>query len=114
MKHSTIIPLTIITIGLGVLGLHANSAAEPTEKDKIQMRYRYIAAELAEETIEAYQALEANDVELTKKILLNAIVNYIEDERGGSGMADAKTVKKEERVREEFRKIYSDLMGFNE
>jgi hypothetical protein len=112
VKHPMTLLVALLCVGLGVLALHADPSSKTKRKHTSHMPYRYTSAELAEEAIEAYQALGTNDVALAKTILLNAIVNYIEDDqRGGSAVtSEVKIDQKENRVREEFRKIYSDLM----
>jgi len=112
VKYPMIFLVSLLCVGLGVLALYADPSDKAKRKHTSYMPYRYTAVELAEETIEAYQALETNDVSLAKTILLNAIANYIEDdERGGSAVtSEAQIDQKEKRVREEFRRIYSDLM----
>jgi hypothetical protein len=112
MKHPRLLPVVVLLIGLYALALHANSTDKATATEKSPTPYRYTAVELAEETIDAYEALETNDVALAKEILLNAIVNYIEDdERGRSAVtSETKIDQKAKRVRGRFRAIYAELM----
>ena len=108
MQYPRIISATPLLIGVGVLALHA---AFP-EKPPANTPYRYTAVELAEEAIDAYEALGTNDIASAKEILLNAIINYIEDdERGGAAVTSStKIEQKAEQVRERFRAIYSELI----
>ena len=116
MKRPMIFLVSLLCMGLFVLALYAAPSHKAKRKHTSHLPYRYTAVELAEEAIEAYQALETNDVSLAKTILLNAIVNYIEDdERGYSAVtSEAKIDQKEKRVRKEFMRIYSDLMKSQE
>ena len=112
MSAHTLLSVIVLLFGLCVTTIHADSSNKITATGSPQSAYRYTAAELAEEAIEAYQALGTNNVASAKEILLNAIINYIEDnERGGSSVTyTTKIVQKETQVRERFTKIYSEMI----
>ena len=104
--------MTALVITVGVLALHAASSENPTPEEGTHTPYRYTAVELAEEAIDAYEALGTNDVAAAKETLLNAILNYIEDdERGGAAVKSTEKIdQKAKRVRERFRKLYAELI----
>ena len=54
--------MTALVITVGVLALHAASSENPTPEEGTHTPYRYTAVELAEEAIDAYEALGTNDV----------------------------------------------------
>ena len=112
MQYSRIISATVLLIGVGVLALHAASSEKLPAKERPETPYRYTAVELAEEAIDAYEALGTNDVASAREILLHAIVNYIEDdERGGATVkSDTKIDEKAKLVRDRFRTIYAELI----
>ena len=111
MKLATGLLSTVLLFGLSVLILHAGSSDKATPSTP-SSSFRYTAVELAEESIEAYEALETNNVALAKEILMNAIVNYIEDdERGGSAVkSDSVVEQKAMRVRDKFSRIHSGIL----
>lgn len=104
-------PVAILFAGLLFFALYSYAGEEARKEDGATTPYRYTALEMAEEALEAYQALETNDITQAKQILIEAVLNVIEaEEYGGSSMSLEKVEAKSKSVRDSFRKIYSTLL----